>query len=218
MRVNDQLENAAIEVVDSLPSTVAVGRMLFLSTNSKMYVGNASKKPVVIGHSVGEIKTSMLTLSQFQAEFDDTWVLANGASAAGTDYGTITSESTIPDLRGRFLRGKNNGRTDSDKDPNGDLALGSAYAHRTGNSRSGIGTANTSIPHTHSYSKGSGLVASYDPSNGAFAGGDNKYAITSSTETTGTSSSTSHSHTITGLDNETAPAYTVVNYFIKVNR
>ncbi|MEA2036392.1 MAG: hypothetical protein U9O94_02710 [Nanoarchaeota archaeon] len=211
MKVNDVLENAAMEIVSSLPATVAVGRMLLLTTNSKMYVGNASKKPVVMGHAVGEIRTSMLTLAQFQAEFDDTWVLANGATAAGTDYNTITSESNIPDLRGRFLRGKNNGRSDGNQDPNGDLSLGS---HRSDSTKAPAGfslSQSSTGGHSHNYDRpdttATGAGSSGTPTN---------YGHTS----TATSSVGDHNHSvsISGWDGETSPEYTVVNYFIKINR
>jgi len=215
MKVNDVLENAAIELVSSLPATVAVGRILLLSTNSKMYVGNASKKPVVMGHAVGEIRTSMLTLAQYQAEFDDTWVLANGVSAAGTDYNTITSESNIPDLRGRFLRGKNNGRTDGDKDPNGDLTIGSTQIHKTGQSRAVIAVGATSVPHTHNYTKTDTAAQAQQYASGTI---NDVLSASQSSVATATSSNTSHNHSLAGFDNETAPAYTVVNYFIKINR
>lgn len=73
---------------------------------------------------IGEIKASMMTLAQFQAQFGTNWVLANGDSATGTAYATITGFTTLPDARGVALRGKNNGRADGNQNPAGDLALG----------------------------------------------------------------------------------------------
>lgn len=73
---------------------------------------------------IGEIKASMLTLAQFQAQFGTNWVLANGASATGTAYATLTGSTIVPDCRGVSLRGKNNGRSDGAQNPDGDLALG----------------------------------------------------------------------------------------------
>ena len=52
------------------------------------------------------------------------WVLADGRSVTGSAYATITGTTAIPDMRGLFLRGKNNGRTDGNKNPDGDLGLG----------------------------------------------------------------------------------------------
>lgn len=43
---------------------------------------------------------------------DTTWALANGKLPAGVSY-----KGVFPDLRGQFLRGMNEGRTDSLKDP-----------------------------------------------------------------------------------------------------
>lgn len=77
---------------------------------------------------VGTIIESMLTEAQFQAQIGNPspaiWVLADGRSAVGTSYQSITGFTTIPDLRGIFTRGKNNGRSDGKQNPDGDLALG----------------------------------------------------------------------------------------------
>jgi hypothetical protein len=73
---------------------------------------------------VGTIRASLLTLAQFQTEVDGVWMLANGGSAAGTAYATVTGNSVVPDMRGVIPRGKNNGRADGKQNPAGDLALG----------------------------------------------------------------------------------------------
>lgn len=78
--------------------------------------------------NIGDIKSSMLTLAQFQALNGTNWVLANGASAVGTKYATTTGASIVPDLRGVVLRGKNNGRADGNQNPDGDVALGTFQA------------------------------------------------------------------------------------------
>ncbi len=74
---------------------------------------------------VGTIIPSMLTQAQIDGEMftANIWKLANGGSCVGTAYGTLTGSSTLPDLRGLFLRGKNNGRGDGVQNPDGDLAL-----------------------------------------------------------------------------------------------
>lgn len=74
--------------------------------------------------SVGDIIQSMLTEEQFVKENGAGWVLADGRSVAGSKYATLIGAS-IPDLRGQFLRGKNNGRSDGQENPDGDIALGS---------------------------------------------------------------------------------------------
>lgn len=68
---------------------------------------------------VGTIIHSMLTTTQFAAEYGDNWVLADGRSVTGSKYAAVTSTSTIPDMRGAFLRGK--GAT---YNPDGDLTIG----------------------------------------------------------------------------------------------
>jgi hypothetical protein len=84
---------------------------------------------------VGTIIHSMLTVAQFESEYGTNWVIADGRSVTGTLYATVTGNTTIPDMRGRFLRGKNNGGTTN---PDGDLALGTLSADKY-------------TSHTHSY-------------------------------------------------------------------
>ena len=70
---------------------------------------------------VGTIIHSMLSTAQFATEYGDNWVLADGRSVTGTKYASVTGASTIPDMRGAFLRAKNNGST---RNPDGELSLG----------------------------------------------------------------------------------------------
>jgi hypothetical protein len=74
---------------------------------------------------VGTIIHSMLTTTQFTAEYGDNWVLADGRSVTGSKYAAVTSSSTIPDMRGAFLRAKG-----STYNPDGDLALGTYTADK----------------------------------------------------------------------------------------
>jgi len=73
---------------------------------------------------VGSVIHSMLTEAQFQAQMGVGWVLMDGRSVSGSRYHQITNNSTLPDARGQFLRGKNNGRADGKENPDGDSALG----------------------------------------------------------------------------------------------
>lgn len=63
---------------------------------------------------IGSVVASMLTESDFQAQTTnptpERWVLADGRNVAGSAYEALTGNSTIPDLRAVFLRGKDNGR------------------------------------------------------------------------------------------------------------
>lgn len=59
---------------------------------------------------VGDIMASILTEAQFQAQRTTAWVLMDGRDVTGSDYETLTGFSAIPDARGEFLRGLDNGR------------------------------------------------------------------------------------------------------------
>ena len=133
------------------------------------------------------IVPSMLTLAQFQAINGTTWVLANGASVSGSAYATITGNSTVPDLRGMFLRGKNNGRADTNEDPGGERLLGNLQndelrGHDHARSLVGIGGGTNQGP---AFSGGGGFI------------GGNTTTVTSGAET--------------------RPKNIAVNYFIKIN-
>jgi hypothetical protein len=83
---------------------------------------------------VGTLVFASLTPAQFTAEVDGgTWALADGSSAVGTDWATVTGKTTLPDARGRFLRAKSHA---SGVNPSGDLALD-------------VVTADTTAAHTH---------------------------------------------------------------------
>lgn len=53
---------------------------------------------------VGEIKQALLTEEQFQSLYGECWVKMSGQSVAGSDYATITGQSSLPNAEGRFLR------------------------------------------------------------------------------------------------------------------
>ena len=76
--------------------------------------------------SIGDVRHSMLTLAQFQQENGSTWVLCDGSDITGSQLATLTGNATLPDARGQFLRGKNNGRSDGQENPDGDVAIGAA--------------------------------------------------------------------------------------------
>ena len=73
---------------------------------------------------VGDIKQSMLTEAQFQTIHGASWTLMDGKNIAGSSYATITGNTTLPDARGQFLRGKNNGRTALEGNTSGEVNLG----------------------------------------------------------------------------------------------
>ncbi len=77
---------------------------------------------------VGSYMFSALTESQFQDYTGDGWVLADGRSCTGSEYAIKTGFTTVPDARGLFLRGKNNGRSTSTGNAAGNLTLGDYQA------------------------------------------------------------------------------------------
>lgn len=87
---------------------------------------------------VGSIIESMLTEAQYHSQLgiSTTWVLADGRNVAGSLYNSVTGNANIPDLRGVFRRGKNNGRADGNQNPAGEVDPGTLQ-----------GSANLS--HTH---------------------------------------------------------------------
>ena len=73
---------------------------------------------------IGQMLQSMLTEAQMQSLYGTGWILADGRSVVGSTYASVTGASVVPDARGVFLRGKNNGRSDGKENPGGDFALG----------------------------------------------------------------------------------------------
>lgn len=62
---------------------------------------------------VGTVRSSTLSLTQFQSEVDGVWMLMNGQSCTGTAYATMTGNATVPDMMtdGTFLRQAKSGRS-----------------------------------------------------------------------------------------------------------
>lgn len=73
---------------------------------------------------IGMIIQARLSEVEFQAANGASWVLMDGRDVTGSVYATITGQTTLEDARGLVIRGKNNGRTDGNENPGGDLNLG----------------------------------------------------------------------------------------------
>src|SRR5579864_2679083 len=62
---------------------------------------------------VGSVVCSMLDEPTFQGQTTNPtpqrWILADGRNVSGSAYQTLTGHANVPDLRGTFLRGKDNG-------------------------------------------------------------------------------------------------------------
>jgi hypothetical protein len=209
MDVKSELIDAQLEIIGE------DGTILFDKEESnadfitgKVYF-NGDTKEIIVGdgaafarfksnsqHAVGDVKTSMLTELQFQVEVDDpTWVLADGRDldldpeTIDSQYKTVTGSAIIPDLRGVFLRGKNNGRSTATGNPT-DVPLGT---HQSDHNKA----------HTHSY------TAAFTNSQ---ADGGTAVVIVS----TGTGSNTGGDSSGGGA--ETRVRSVTINHFIKVNR
>jgi hypothetical protein len=139
---------------------------------------------------VGEIVASMLTQGPFQRVHGSEWVLADGQNVKGSAYSAATGMETVPDLRGVFLRGKNNGRA---ADGNAELSLGAYQAD-------GFKT------HVHS-----GVIGI----SGVKAG--NVYDASPPQDRMNSFQPASTSTSVPDGAEETRPKNVTVNFFIKVN-
>jgi hypothetical protein len=161
---------------------------------------------------VGSIAHSMLTEAQFNAQVGaspNTWFLADGRSAAGTLYASVTGATNVPDLRGVYIRGKNNGRSGSTGNPDGDLALGTYQADQFGS-------------HNHNFSD-PGHIHQMNPPFGSagniYDGGSDRSAVDNAPFGSGnvTAAATTGITFNTQGGNETRPRTVTVNIFIRVN-
>ncbi len=156
---------------------------------------------------IGSITTSMLTEAQFQSEIGSTkWILADGRLASGTDYGALTGVSFIPDLRGVFLRGKNNGKIGGQSNPSGDLALGVYQDDEFQTHNHGGGNHTHTVPNNENLSP-----EATDWTVGEWGGYNAPISTNVPTSASGA--------IITSQGgNETRVKNVTINYFIKVNR
>jgi hypothetical protein len=198
MKVKGQLEQAQLEnvqTVDEASLNTAMGMAYYNKDTNEILIGKNGSlgrvKAELPSNIVGDVRTSVLLEAEFQAEMvDNTWVLADGRDVTGSDYESITLKSTIPDLRGLYLRGKNNGRSDGKENPDGELAIGEYQADENkSHSHSGSISMWVAGATTGRFGLGSGS-----------GGGTNGFG----TDSTG--------------GNESRPRSGTVNYFIKINR
>ena len=146
--------------------------------------------------TVGSIQQSILTETQWVTALGteaSKWALADGRNVAGSKYATLTGNSTIPDLRGAYMRmaGANNTKAGWD---GGTLATfqedSTALPKNSFRLKGDVHNTNIQSP----WSGGKGVLSSYQ------GGLDVDY------------------DTITrGGDAETRPKTFSVNYFIKIN-
>lgn len=102
-----------------------------ISQNLMRKMGATNNYILDIIHPVGSVIHSMLSEAQFATQdVLGAWCLADGRSCNGTLYHTVTGATTVPDLRGMFLRGKNNSRADGKQNPDGEISLGTYTADK----------------------------------------------------------------------------------------
>jgi len=169
---------------------------------------------------VGTIIASMLEFEKFQNIAGNAWKPADGRKvSAKSKYATLTGNTTLPDLRGLFLRGLNQfdpakgPRLDKYKDPDGSRRkAGKLQEDATGlpkNKKNPFqGNALSAGDHSHIYFKAR--------REGGRAGSDDR----ASSEASNTGSSGSHTHTVlitSGGDSETRPVNIAVVYYIKID-
>lgn len=153
---------------------------------------------------VGDIVSAMLTEVQFQALKDSTWVLMDGRDVTGSEYNTITGNTTLPDARGQHLRGENNGRVDGQENPDATALGGAQTDAMQGHNHLGTGAGSNEFL----YRRGANGIYN-DP----FAGGTvyDRNTVTAGTETTNGVDGTPR------IGNESRPKSITINYFIKIN-
>jgi hypothetical protein len=137
---------------------------------------------------IGMIVDSMLTEAQFQALNGTGWILADGRNIGGSAYATITGQTTAPNLRGVYRRGKNNGRSDGNQNPDGELAIGAFQGDVQG---------------SHTHGPGQGIYFITQGTGGNLQGGGSPVGIPGQTAASG--------------GNETRVRAVTVNVFIKIN-
>lgn len=168
----------------------------------------------------GTIIASMLELETFQKIAGNAWKPADGRKiSAKSKYARLTGNTTLPDLRGMFLRGLNKfdpakgARHDKYKDPNGSR-------RKAGKPQADA----TSLPKNKKHPFKGKAVSAGDHSHIYFKarreGGRTGSATRASAEAGNTGSSGNHTHTVlitAGGDAETRPVNIAVVYYIKID-
>jgi len=209
MDVKSELLDAQLEIIgeedtalydkEEQDADMITGKIYFNGDTKEILVGTETEFARFKSnsqHLVGDVKTSMLTETEFQtASGDPTWVLADGRdldlipATADSLWKSLKGTPIIPDMRGMFLRGKNYARGDAYANPAGDQAISTQNQDH-----------NKAHTHTYTYSP----VTSHADLN--------FYSGTRDTDTTATSGPDS-----SGAGPESRPKNIIVNYFIKIN-
>lgn len=107
---------------------------------------------------VGSIIDSMLTQDQMDGFVGvGNWVIAAGQDVSDSQYTLTTGYTSVPDLRGVLTRGKNNGRSASTGNADGDLALGTYQADQL-KSHDHLSAADGAMAFVDSTIRGDGVI------------------------------------------------------------
>jgi hypothetical protein len=189
--VTDTALRAQVEALsDAMGSEVS--KLRTENTSLKAAVAAISLEPV----PVGTIIQSALTQTELNGlDGEGVWQLCDGGNTPGTKYATITKRTTVPDLRGSFLRGAGT---------------------RTGVTGWVGGTVNTHVEDSTRPPRSTNFSVEHrDP----MRYGDSSRGIAGATYGSGEAYLRPglNTVTVTGGDPETRPKHYTVNYFIRVN-
>lgn len=195
-------------------------------TESLMTKIGANINELILGYSpIGSCIHSLLTEAEFQAEVGtDNWVIADGRDVTGSRYALLTGQTTIPDMRGRFLRGKNNGISTADGDSLGERSLGSFQRSQIMDHRHSQNPHNHTVTYRRGYTTGGSFAAAgatmpawfenSDPANSSLSQVIQGTSLTESPE--GFVAAGNETGFSSGI-NESAPRNICVNIFVRIN-
>lgn len=174
---------------------------------------------------VGSIIYSMLTEAQFQAQntspSPERWILADGSSVVGSKYATVTGNSTVPDLRGVMVRGKNGARGAGTGNPDGDLALGTYTADRNkSHTHTDAGHTHGVTQTAHAHTIGAGIFGMSGGSGAILSAADaNPDTALYDTRTSNATISINTGNASINADGgvDAAPRNVTLNCFIRIN-
>ena len=221
MDVGSELKDAQLEVKenDRTSDPAIFGKIEFSKESDCAIIQLANRIQKIEDGFVGEYKYSDLTEAELQGEYGTKWILADGRDVTGSKYAEITGRNNVPDARGLFFRGKNNGRSDGNENPAGEQDLGSYEDDTTRRPRNSNFSTDPSGSHYHVQGQVAGGAGRYGTTNTGINGQfyDTGGGI-SGTNGQNTSSAGNHTHFVTGGgDAETRPKSLTVNIFIKIN-
>jgi len=169
---------------------------------------------------VGDIVSSALDESTFQSLRNTTWVLCDGRSVPGSTFQTLTGMTNIPDLRGRYPRGRDHG---AGTDPAGDLPIGTFEGDQTGSHIHDAGTGPGNLGARVALSTPTVLQLETFAVDGPHVWNSNQAIVATIGDTLATNIPTATR--VAGVTDdaqnfigqETRGKSTIVNYFIKIN-